>query len=99
MSDEVVERLDRLIAMFALVNKTALTQASRELRADKVNAALLDATEDDWVAAGELATKVGADAGVSSRTVRTRLAELLTAGALRRDGSGPSIRYRSTGLI
>jgi hypothetical protein len=99
MSDEVVERLDRLIAMFALVNRDALTQASRELRDDKVNAALLDATEDDWVPAGELTTKVAAETSVSPRTVRTRTAELVSAGVLRRDGSGPSVRYRSTGLI
>lgn len=96
--DEAVERLDQLIAMFALVNKDALGQASREIRGDAVRAAILDAAED-WVAAGELTNKVAKESKVSERTVRNRISELLTARALKRDGSGPSVRYRSSGLV
>jgi hypothetical protein len=99
MSEEVVDRLDRLIAMFALANRDALTQVAREVRSDNVNAALLDATADDWVPAGALTEAVAKSTKVSPRTVRTRTAELLAAGALKRRGSGPSIQYRSTGVI
>lgn len=98
MSDEIVERLDQLIAMFALVNKETLEQAASDIRADKVNASILDAAED-WIIAGELTTSASNSAKVSTRTVRNRIADLLTVGALKRDGSGPSVRYRSTGLI
>lgn len=98
MSDEVVERLDRLIAMFALVNKDALTNAANEVRGDSVKAAILSIAED-WVAAGEMMQKIAKSESVSERTVRNRVAELLTMRALKRDGSGPSVRYRVTGLI
>lgn len=99
MSEEVIDRLDRLIAMFALVNSDALTQVAREVRSDKVNAALLDAAADDWVPAGALTEAVASTTKVSSRTVRTRIAELVAVGALKRTGSGPSIQYRSTGIL
>lgn len=96
--DEIVERLDQLIAMFALANRDSLSQASREVRSDAVSAAILDAAED-WISAGELTKKIATEGKVSDRTVRNRISDLLTTRALKRDGSGPSVRYRSSGLL
>lgn len=52
--DQIVERLDRLVAIMRLAHADALASASASVRKDKVKAAVLDACENGWVSAGKL---------------------------------------------
>lgn len=96
--DDVVERLDRLIAVTQLVHRDAMNRARERIRADAVNDAILEfATE--WVAAGTLQASVMKATNQSDRTVKRRVAELVAQGVLAKRGAGGSVSYRATGLI
>jgi hypothetical protein len=99
VSDAVVERLDQILAVLRLANAEALNATSARMRAEPAKNAALDACADDWVGAGELTKAVMAKTNLGNSTVRGHIADLLTAGALARDGSGPKTRYKSTGVI
>jgi Fic family protein len=102
MSDEsdqdIIQRLDRLIAIQQIVHKDALASARTSIREDSVSAAILDATSD-WVAAGKLKASVMQKAKQSKPTVERRIAALVDLGALDKRGSGGSVSYRTNGLI
>jgi hypothetical protein len=99
MSDEeIVHRLDRLIAIQQIVHKDALASAKAAIREDSVSAAILDATSD-WVAAGKLKQSVMQKAKQSKPTVERRIAALVDLGALDKKGAGASVSYRANGLI
>jgi len=98
--DLVVERLDLLISTFKLAFSHEIEAARDRTRRDPLSAAILDATADDTIRSGELQRAVAAAvAGARPRTVRRRIQELVSLGALRVTGAGPTTAYRSTGLI
>ncbi len=100
MAEEaVVERLDLMIATLKLAHAREIGNERNRIREDAASAAILDATAEEAVKSGELQKSVVASAGVNARTVRRRLQELVSMGALRQIGSGPMTAYRSTGLI
>jgi hypothetical protein len=99
MSDqEIIQRLDTLIAIQQLINKEALSAARATIREDKVNAAILDASST-WVPAGKLQSVVAGKTRAASRTVKRRTADLIALGVLEKRGGGPNIEYKATGLI
>jgi DNA-binding transcriptional ArsR family regulator len=65
---------------------------------DPVSKAILELS-DEWIEAGKLKAAVTKETKVSVPTVSRRLAELSARGILSRAGGGPSVRYRSTGLL
>ena len=69
-----------------------------QIRADKVNAAILDASAQ-WVGAGAMQSKVATKTGASTRTIQDRIADLLATGVLDKRGGGPTTEYRASGLI
>ncbi|HUB75302.1 MAG TPA: hypothetical protein VL979_14865 [Solirubrobacteraceae bacterium] len=95
----VIERLDLMLAVLQLAHHDAIERASEQVRADPLNAAIIDACGEDWVGAGKLTSAAGAAADAKERTVRTHIAALVARRALQRRGAGKSIQYRSTGLI
>jgi hypothetical protein len=96
---EVVERLDLMIAILQLAHHDAIEQARKELRADPLTTAVLEACSEDWVRSGDLQKSVAAASGVGERTIRVRLAELVTRRAIARRGAGRNTEYRSMGLV
>lgn len=54
---------------------------------------------DDWIAAGALKGHVTKTTKQSEPTVKRRIADLVSLGALERRGAGSSVSYRSTGLF
>lgn len=96
--DEVVKRLDTVIAILRLAHRDELENARTEILGDKTNKAILDLSTD-WQAAGQLQKAVRQKTKESGSTVKRRLAALVDLGVLERRGSGPSVAYRSTGLI
>jgi DNA-binding transcriptional ArsR family regulator len=97
--DALFERLDRLTEILELALSPQLDAARSKLRADSLDAAIFDATAGEWVPAGDLQRKVAAATGAKKRTLQEHLSGLVDAGYLQKDGAGPSVRYRSSGLI
>lgn len=97
--EDVVERLDRLIALLRLAYSDRI-QAARDLIAPHpVDRALLEHAADEWLGAGELKKLVMDSTGQSNSTVKARLASLVEAEVLSKRGAGPKTEYRSTGII
>lgn len=94
---EFLERLDLIQATLRLAFRPQIDRAQEEIRADDVNAAILDAT-DEWIGSSKLQNVVAAKTKRSERTVRTRLAELVDQGILAVRGEGRP-EYRRTGLV
>jgi len=99
MSDEqIVARLDTIIAILQLAHREPIEKARQEIVADPVAAELLAASAD-WIESGTLQDRVAGATHQSRRTVQRRIAALLTQGFLEQVGSGPTVRYRNTNLI
>jgi hypothetical protein len=99
MSDsEVVERLDRLIAIVSLTFESQIRKARESARADPTVAALLDHA-NEWVSAGELKSVVAAETRVGEKTVERRIVDLVERSGLAIRGAGPSRQYKRTGVL
>lgn len=99
-NSEITDRLDTIIALLKLVHREPLAVARKELvEDDGVSAAVLEATAGGPVSAGSLKTNVAKATGQSEKTVQRRIADLVAMGALAKEGAGPNVTYRSTGLI
>ena len=96
---EIVKRLDRVVAILQLAYRAEIEQAKAEIRADGINAAILDQTADDWSRSGDIQREVSRATGASTRTVRSRLQDLLLKQAIEQRGAGAITEYRSTGLV
>ena len=96
---ETIERLDLMLAVLQLAHHDAIQQAGAVLRQDPVNVAVLEACADDWISPKDLVAKVLAETDVKERTIRQRIADLLTRRAITKRGSGSNTVYRSLGLV
>jgi Fic family protein len=97
-NDQILERLDKLVAIQQLVHREALENARTSIRSDNVNAAILDATTK-LTPAGNVLAEVKRRTGQSPATINRRIASLMDLGVVDRQGGGPATQYRSTGLI
>ena len=97
-NDEILERLDKLVAIQQLVHREALESARTSIRSDKVNAAILDATKK-LTPAGKVVAEVERKTRQSPATISRRIAALLEEGVIEKRGGGPATQYRSAGLI
>lgn len=97
-NEDIARRLDTIIAILQLAHRDEIERARSTIRADKVNAAILDASKD-WMPGGKLATTASGKTRQSYATVNRRINELLAAGVLEKRGGGRSTEYRSMGLI
>ena len=98
--DGAVEaKLDLLIGLLCLAYREPLEQRRIEVLSDPASRAILQGAARDWADAGALKSTAGRGASVSKPTVERRITELVADGALRRQGAGAHVRYRSSGLI
>jgi Fic family protein len=97
-TNEILARLDKLVAIQQLVHREALDSARASIRADKVNAAILNATAK-LTPAGKVVTEVKRKTGQSPATINRRIGALMELGLVERQGAGPATQYRSTGLV
>jgi Fic family protein len=97
--NDIVVRLDRMISILQLAYSDEIAGARAKVRADPIKLHVLDATEAEFVKAGDLKSAAAKITGESERTVSRRIQELVTLGALERRGGGQMIAYKSTGLI
>ncbi|MEX2645049.1 MAG: hypothetical protein WD249_02180 [Gaiellaceae bacterium] len=97
-NDDIATRLDRIIAILQLVHRDAIVTARMSIRADKVNAAILDATSK-LTPAGKVTAEVKRKTGQSPATINRRISTLIDQGAIEKVGGGPATQYRATGLL
>jgi hypothetical protein len=95
---QCVGRLDRNAALVQLAHGNAIENARASIRADKVNAAILDATAK-LTPAGSVTAEVRRKTGQSPATISRRIGTLIEQGAVEKHGAGPATQYRATGLI
>lgn len=98
MTDEVVERLDRVIAILQLAHGEAIERARTRIRSDKVNAAILDASAK-WVASAKMQSTVATKTKAATRTIQERIADLIAQGVLEKRGATRTTEYKASGLI
>jgi hypothetical protein len=91
-------KLDLLIALTRVGVRDQLGRERRLLEEDPVSREILRAT-DDWTSAGELKDTVRQVTGQSEPTVKRRIGDLVSRGALQRRGAGRNVSYRSSGLF
>jgi Fic family protein len=96
--EEILARLDKLVAIQQLVHRDALERARASIRSDKVNTAILDATAK-LTPAGNVLNEVRLKTGQSPATINRRISALMDLGLVERHGGGPATQYRSTGLV
>jgi hypothetical protein len=97
-SDALEQKLDLLIALTRLSVRAEVAQELDAIRNDAVLLAILRSV-DDWIPAGKLKEGVRSATGQSDMTVKRRIADLVSRGALLRDGAGPAVKYRTSGLF
>lgn len=91
-------KLDVLIAIQRAAHAETLEQLAESMRREPVARAILRATRS-WTSAGEIKRVVSTRARASKPTIERRVADLLERGLLVRRGSGPTVEYRSSGLV
>ena len=96
---EVLDRLDRILAVLQLAHFEAIQRAGMSIRRDPISAAILEACTDDWVPANEVRRRVIESTNAAAGTVKTRVAQLIARKALFERGSTTDRAYRSTNLI
>jgi hypothetical protein len=95
---EIIERLDQIQATLKIAFAAQIAEFRERIRADKVNAAILDAA-GDWISSAELQEKVAVEVSMSTRSVRDRFPHLIAEGVLQMRGAESRPEYRVTGLI
>jgi hypothetical protein len=92
-------KLDLIIALMRIGFGDQLQRHRHRLfDADPASEEILRLAED-WIAAGALKGQVTKATRQSEPTVKRRIADLVSLGALERRGAGPAVSYRSTGLF
>jgi hypothetical protein len=92
------QKLDLLIALTRLSVRDQLQRDVAEIRQDPVSLAILQRV-DEWIPAGKLKEAVRTATGQSDMTVKRRIADLVSRGALLREGTGSAVKYQSSGLF
>jgi Fic family protein len=95
---EVLQKLDKIIAILQIAHKDEIDRAREEITADTVDAAILKATIKG-TAAGNVVKAAASKAKVSDRAVQKHIAELIERGLLEKSGGGNTATYKATGLI
>jgi len=98
MSEEVVDRLDRIAAILSLAFADQIADVSERIRGNAIADALLDGAQD-WTKAGTLQDQVAKATSKTTRTVRAELATLVSIGAMTARGPQNAREYKTTGLL
>lgn len=96
--DEVLARLDDLIATLRLAFSAEISESLASIRDHEVQAAILDEVAEEWVASRELQRIVSSRMDVTDRTVRNKLSDLVRIGLLRTRGPARSREYLTSSL-
>jgi hypothetical protein len=97
-SGETNRKLDLIIALMRIGFSDQIQRRGRILFDDPTSVEILGHC-DDWTPAGTLKSAVAQATKQSEPTIKRRIADLVSLGALARRGAGGSVSYCSTGLF
>ena len=95
---DISRKLDQLILLMKLSNRTTLENIKKKIKRDKVALKILEYA-DGSLSYSVISKKVSEELGVAEITVKKKLAELKEMGALMPVRRGKEVYYESTGLI
>ena len=95
---DISRKLDQLILLMKLSNRTTLENIKKKIERDKVALKILECA-DGSLSYSVISKKVSEELGVAEITVKKKLAELKEMGALMPVRRGKEVYYESTGLI
>lgn len=96
-NDEIVERLDKLIALMSIAYSDQIETLRAEVKQGD-RGKVLDSCPADWTPAAA-ARAAAKKAGVSEANFKAKIAELVEMGHVERRGATKSVEYRRRGVI
>jgi DNA-binding transcriptional ArsR family regulator len=95
---EISEKLDTLIALTKIANRTALEQYRQQISKDKVYSKIMEKLEEP-LTYGVLSKQVAEELTIAEITVKKKIAELKDMGLLKTAKKGREVYYEKSGLV
>jgi len=95
---DVVQRLDQLIALWKLTNRDLIRKIKNEIMKDEISRKILELADGSREYT-LLAEEVAKLTGKTSRTVKSRIAELSEMGIIRGTRKKGKVYYETTGVL
>jgi predicted transcriptional regulator len=95
---EISEKLDTLIALTRIANRTALEEYRQQITKDKVYSKIMEKL-DEPLTYGALSKIVADELAVAEITVKKKIAELKDMGLLKTAKKGRESYYERSGLV
>lgn len=95
---DISRKLDRLIVLYKLSNRTTLEDYKKQLARDKVYTKILELS-DGSLSYSDMSKKVAKELSVAEITVRKKMAELKDMGLLVTTRKGREVYYENSGLL
>jgi hypothetical protein len=94
----LLERLDRLTGLLELALAPQIEAGRAAVRADEIDAAILDNASGAWKPAGKLQEAVAKKTGKKTRAIQDHIGDLVERGLVQKKSAGPKTEYRATGV-
>lgn len=94
----IVKRLDTLISLFRLVNRSALVNALSEIKKDRVYTKILEVASEP-IPYSELSSNIAQTLGVAEITVKKKVSELYEMGLLVKERRGREVYYEISDIL
>ena len=95
---QLLERLDRLTGLLELALAPQIAAGRAVVRADEIDAAILDNAAGAWKPAGKLQQAVAQKTGKKTRAIQDHIGDLVERGLVLKKNAGPKTEYRATGV-
>jgi biotin operon repressor len=95
---EISRKLDQLIVLLKLSNRSVLNEYKRQLEKDKVYVRILEIA-DSSLSYSDICKKLHDELAVAEITVKKKIAELRTMGFLIATRKGREVYYENSGLL
>jgi len=95
---ELSKKMNLLIAIYKICNRSALNEFKKELRRDKVFTKIIEFADGD-ITYSILVKRVSDDTGVAEITVKKKISELKEMGVLTTRRDGKETYYDKSGVV
>lgn len=96
--EKISNQMDTLVSLYKLAYADKVDEVKREILEDQVMVKILEIVPEE-LQVGELVKKVCIEVNQKERTIRYRLATLVSIGVLKVEKVGNKSFYRLTGII
>lgn len=95
---EISHKLDQLIILFKMSNRSVLDDFKKELQRDKIALKIIQYA-DGSLSYSEISKKVAEDIDAAEITIKKKIAELRDKGVLVARRKGRAVYYQNSGLL